>query len=714
MPSTATEPLVETWSDAARKAALEARRRHMKSHGSITAAHLHSMDWPTFTAHYEAAHASGDKALIARMHRVAAQYDVPKVHQKKMEQSRVHHERLAIQADLDARRKKQNAEYDAHKKSLDTRRKSLPKSERREDSKTDEGARVRQYDPRSPEPHAQVHERLFGSRAGTADQAVHKLKSMTDDQLRDVIQYVKHRGLKATKKGGEWQHIEHAAVMELDDRDRKERKGSAFHRGGRVSDHLNAATFRRDRQRQFAGAPAKLSDTIAATSTERLKDARRFHVAHANDPLPYASSEAPKRDAAIAKAIAAELKKRKVRVAESGVDDEGIDVMEGLREEAELREAWSPKSRQAALLARMRMHPDWDWGGKAPRVSRGRTGPARPTPAHHRAPSNHELHNMGWGQFNSLYKAALDEGNTALTDRMDRIAAQYGGHPGHDRLRVAKRFRSRGDAGRRKTAAALDNAMTGPLAGIFSAHVAATDRNAGRTSPGRGPTGRLRNFRSMSDSKLRKVMEDVTKHGKDREAMQAVYDEGVRRGWSGRGRSRRAKSREASVSGFAVDWAERILAEAGSILATSTSGKNAQMVSSKLPLSTYFHANATSISKRVDRAAHAPRAHAPRVKRAPRAWTPPMPGVIRGGPHAGGVFKHGGNYTGAAQKRVGRIQHILRGLHLSPGRSDGVYGNRTTAAVRKFQAKHHLLVDGIVGAQTLAALKHYSGGRSRS
>ena len=53
---------------------------------------------------------------------------------------------------------------------------------------------------------------------------------------------------------------------------------------------------------------------------------------------------------------------------------------------------------------------------------------------------------------------------------------------------------------------------------------------------------------------------------------------------------------------------------------------------------------------------------------------------------------------------VAQVQTLLRAVDLHPGPVDGFYGPRSVAAVRAFQRREGLLVDGIVGPATFAAL----------
>lgn len=66
--------------------------------------------------------------------------------------------------------------------------------------------------------------------------------------------------------------------------------------------------------------------------------------------------------------------------------------------------------------------------------------------------------------------------------------------------------------------------------------------------------------------------------------------------------------------------------------------------------------------------------------------------------------------TGALKKghsgnRVAAMQTKLKALGYDPGPADGKFGDKTDAAVKKFQTDKRLTVDGIAGNQTLGALE---------
>ena len=54
---------------------------------------------------------------------------------------------------------------------------------------------------------------------------------------------------------------------------------------------------------------------------------------------------------------------------------------------------------------------------------------------------------------------------------------------------------------------------------------------------------------------------------------------------------------------------------------------------------------------------------------------------------------------------VRELQEQLKALGYDPGASDGVYGERTANAVRRFQQANGLDVDGVVGPQTWGSLR---------
>ncbi len=62
-------------------------------------------------------------------------------------------------------------------------------------------------------------------------------------------------------------------------------------------------------------------------------------------------------------------------------------------------------------------------------------------------------------------------------------------------------------------------------------------------------------------------------------------------------------------------------------------------------------------------------------------------------------------YEGDIGPEVEEIQALLRDHGFDPGSVDGVFGPRTKAAVTAFQRDNNLVVDGIVGPQTLGKLR---------
>ncbi|OFW67132.1 MAG: hypothetical protein A2Z12_03630 [Actinobacteria bacterium RBG_16_68_21] len=65
--------------------------------------------------------------------------------------------------------------------------------------------------------------------------------------------------------------------------------------------------------------------------------------------------------------------------------------------------------------------------------------------------------------------------------------------------------------------------------------------------------------------------------------------------------------------------------------------------------------------------------------------------------------------AGATGAEVRDLQHVLAALGFDPGPTDGVYGSRTTSAVRSFQRAQQLLVDGLFGASSRNALLNRFG-----
>lgn len=69
---------------------------------------------------------------------------------------------------------------------------------------------------------------------------------------------------------------------------------------------------------------------------------------------------------------------------------------------------------------------------------------------------------------------------------------------------------------------------------------------------------------------------------------------------------------------------------------------------------------------------------------------------------------------GSTGSEVTSIQRKLKNWGYYTGSVDGIYGSRTEAAVKYFQRKNGLVVDGIAGKKTLAAMGIYSSDNSSS
>ena len=80
-----------------------------------------------------------------------------------------------------------------------------------------------------------------------------------------------------------------------------------------------------------------------------------------------------------------------------------------------------------------------------------------------------------------------------------------------------------------------------------------------------------------------------------------------------------------------------------------------------------------------------------------------------------GAVRRGSGYSRATgSDRVRHVQRRLRRLHYSTGPIDGLFGPLTERAVKRFQERHGLEVDGIVGPRSLAALGLLGSPRPRN
>jgi hypothetical protein len=83
---------------------------------------------------------------------------------------------------------------------------------------------------------------------------------------------------------------------------------------------------------------------------------------------------------------------------------------------------------------------------------------------------------------------------------------------------------------------------------------------------------------------------------------------------------------------------------------------------------------------------------------------------------AGPVLRWTGYWKPSGSQRVREVQRTLNHVGYHAGPVDGLFGPITERAVHRFQARHRLRVDGIVGKRTLRALRgaeHRSATRER-
>ena len=70
--------------------------------------------------------------------------------------------------------------------------------------------------------------------------------------------------------------------------------------------------------------------------------------------------------------------------------------------------------------------------------------------------------------------------------------------------------------------------------------------------------------------------------------------------------------------------------------------------------------------------------------------------------HSGGVCPYA--YSSVSKTTIKKVQKALKRCGYSCGTADGVMGNKTVKALKKFQRANGLAADGVIGSATLRAL----------
>ena len=104
-------------------------------------------------------------------------------------------------------------------------------------------------------------------------------------------------------------------------------------------------------------------------------------------------------------------------------------------------------------------------------------------------------------------------------------------------------------------------------------------------------------------------------------------------------------------------------------------------------------------------AALAPAAKADQRPGAPAPNASPAPLAHVAGWTAGPVGRWTGYHRPGGSRRVREVQRRLDRLGFHAGPVDGLFGPRTERAIRRFQRRHALRIDGVVGRHTLVALR---------